>query len=319
MQSLVPLFWCCAVFSSFVLALTFSITIAPTPAYPNIPSFKMRYRPGLPLVLRGKQTDENADHDASWAGISFAIEQGKSIGVVGRSGAGKSSLLQALFRMVEVAGGQICIDGVDIATVGLQRLRTGLSIIPQDLVLFSGTLRDNIDPDQKYSDEEVWSVLRDCELEEFVRSKPDGLQHEISPNGENLAVGQQQLCCLARALIRNSKVIVLDEATSSVDNNTDALIQRALAARAQQNRASVVTIAHRINTIVSSDMVIVMDAGNVLEFGSTVDLLADENSALADMARASGIPVGDEYRWQNEEAKKSSGEMHEGCGESGVN
>jgi len=276
------------------------------PPPPHHKNAQMRYRAGLPLVLRGKQIGEDADHDASWAGISFAIEQGKSIGVVGRSGAGKSSVLQALFRMVEVAAGQICIDGVDIATVGLQRLRTGLSIIPQDLVLFSGTLRDNIDPNQKYSDEEVWSVLRDCELEEFVRSKPTGLQYEISPNGDNLAVGQQQLCCLARALIRDSKVIVLDEATSSVDNNTDELIQRALATRAQRNQASIVTIAHRINTIVGSDMVLVMDAGNVLEFGNTEDLLADPKSTLADMARASGLPVGAEYTKQREEAKKSN-------------
>jgi ATP-binding cassette subfamily C (CFTR/MRP) protein 1 len=241
---------------------------------------KMRYRQDLPLVLRG---------------LSFELQPGKSLGIVGRTGAGKSSILQVLFRMVESAEGTISVDGTDIRQIGLQRLRGGLAIIPQDLVLFSGSLRDNIDPAGLCSDEEIWHMLRDVELEKFVKSKKAGLSYEISPGGDNLAVGQQQLVCLARALIRKSHVCILDEATSNVDNETDSLIQRALVKRAVEDKASIITIAHRINTIVGNDYVMVMENGECVEFGQTSELLANADSEFSKLASASGLPVGSAY------------------------
>nr|NP_001303319.1 Multidrug-Resistance like protein 1, isoform R [Drosophila melanogaster]ALI30205.1 Multidrug-Resistance like protein 1, isoform R [Drosophila melanogaster] len=173
-------------------------------------NFQVRYREGLDLVLRG---------------VSFNIQGGEKVGIVGRTGAGKSSLTLALFRIIEAAGGRISIDGVDIASMGLHMLRSRLTIIPQDPVLFSGSLRINLDPFEIKTDDEIWKALELSHLKSFVKSLAAGLNHEIAEGGENLSVGQRQLVCLARALLRKTKVLVLDEATAAVDLETDDLIQ----------------------------------------------------------------------------------------------
>nr|QST14986.1 ABCC1-2 protein [Diaphanosoma celebensis] len=235
-------------------------------------NYQVRYREGLDLVLKG---------------ISCQIEGGEKVGIVGRTGAGKSSLTLGLFRIIEAAGGAILIDGVNIADLGLHALRSRLTIIPQDPVLFSGTLRMNLDPFNKYSDEEVWRALEHAHLKTFVSSLAAGLQHEVSEGGENLSVGQRQLICLARALLRKTKVLVLDEATAAVDLETDDLIQATI--RKEFKECTVVTIAHRLNTILDSNRVMVLDKGEIREFASPTDLLANKQSIFYGMAKDAGL------------------------------
>ncbi|XP_033149992.1 LOW QUALITY PROTEIN: multidrug resistance-associated protein 1 [Drosophila busckii] len=235
-------------------------------------NFQVRYREGLDLVLRG---------------VSFNISGGEKVGIVGRTGAGKSSLTLALFRIIESAGGKILIDGVDIATMGLQMLRSRLTIIPQDPVLFSGSLRSNLDPFNVKTDDEIWKALDLAHLKTFAKTLTAGLNHEISEGGENLSVGQRQLVCLARALLRKTKVLVLDEATAAVDLETDDLIQKTI--RSEFKECTVLTIAHRLNTILDSDKVIVLDKGEITEFASPTELLDNSNSAFYSMAKDANL------------------------------
>ncbi|XP_053672165.1 multidrug resistance-associated protein 1 [Anopheles nili] len=234
--------------------------------------FQVRYREGLELVLRG---------------ISFTVKGGEKVGIVGRTGAGKSSLTLALFRIIESAGGSIVIDGQDISQLGLHALRSRLTIIPQDPVLFSGTLRINLDPFDTHSDEEIWKALEHAHLKSFVKGLTAGINHEVTEGGENLSVGQRQLICLARALLRKTKVLILDEATAAVDLETDDLIQRTI--RTEFKDCTVLTIAHRLNTIMDSDKVIVLDKGQIVEFAAPAELLQQKNSSFYSMAKDAGL------------------------------
>ncbi|XP_041776524.1 multidrug resistance-associated protein 1-like isoform X3 [Anopheles merus] len=234
--------------------------------------YQIRYREGLDLVIRG---------------ISLNVRGGEKIGIVGRTGAGKSSLTLGLFRIVEAAGGQIIIDGLDISKMGLHQLRSRLTIIPQDPVLFSGTLRANVDPFKSYSDDQVWKALELSHLKTFVKGLTAGLDHEIAENGENLSVGQRQLVCLARAILRKTKVLILDEATAAVDLETDDLIQKTI--RTEFADCTILTIAHRLNTILDSDRVLVLDKGLVAECDSPQNLLANRDSIFHSMAKNAGI------------------------------
>ena len=179
------------------------------------------------------------------------------------------------------------IDGKNIYDLGLHNLRSRLTIIPQDPVLFSGSLRMNLDPFDYYSDDEVWNALELSHLKSFVKGLPTGLLHEVSEGGENLSVGQRQLICLARALLRKTKVLVLDEATAAVDLETDDLIQKTI--RTQFADCTILTIAHRLNTIIDSDKVVVLDKGLIAEFDSPHNLMSDPNTIFYGMAKNSGL------------------------------
>ncbi|XP_004625600.2 canalicular multispecific organic anion transporter 1 [Octodon degus] len=234
-------------------------------------NYQVRYRPELDLVLKG---------------ITCDIKGTEKVGVVGRTGAGKSSLTNCLFRILESAGGQIIIDGVDIASIGLHDLRGKLTIIPQDPVLFSGSLRMNLDPFNKYSDEEIWKALELAHLKPFVAGLPLGLSHEVTEAGENLSIGQRQLLCLGRALLHKSKILILDEATAAVDLETDQLIQNTI--RTEFSHCTVITIAHRLHTIMDSDRIMVLDSGNIVEYDSPEELL-ERSGPFYFMAKEAGI------------------------------
>uniref|UniRef100_A0A9J7XYZ3 ATP-binding cassette, sub-family C (CFTR/MRP), member 3 n=1 Tax=Cyprinus carpio carpio TaxID=630221 RepID=A0A9J7XYZ3_CYPCA len=233
--------------------------------------YSVRYREGLDLVLRN---------------ISLKVKGGEKIGIVGRTGAGKSSMTLCLFRLLEAADGEIVIDEVKISEIGLHDLRSKLTIIPQEPVLFSGTLRMNLDPFEKYSDEEVWKVLELSHLKKFVSNQTSKLELECSEGGENLSVGQRQLVCLARALLRKTRILVLDEATAAVDLETDDLIQSTI--RTQFEDCTVFTIAHRLNTIMDYTRVLVLDKGQIAEFDTPTNLIA-QKGIFYGMAKDAGL------------------------------
>lgn len=230
----------------------------PTQGEIKIQNMSMRYRDG-PLVLKG---------------ISVAFKGGEKIGVVGRTGSGKSSLMSALFRITEMEqdGGKIMIDGKDISQIGLNVLRLNLSIIPQDPVMFSNTVRYNLDPFGEKSEYELWEALKKVQLAEAIAVLPDGLDELVAEGGENFSQGQRQLLCIARSLLRKPKILVMDEATASIDNTTDAAIQSMI--RENFASATILTIAHRLNTIMDSDRVLVLDDGRVAEFDSPSELIS---------------------------------------------
>lgn len=217
----------------------------------------LKYRPHLPLVLKN---------------VNLSIKGGEKIGIAGRTGSGKSSLMTVLFRIVEPCAGTIEIDGVDACRLGLRDLRSAISIIPQDPVMFCGSLRQNLDPFELYSDDAIWDALRAVHLGPFITGLEGQLTAVISEGGENLSVGQRQLICLARAILRRNKILVCDEATANIDIDTDALIQVAL--REQFKNCTVLTIAHRLNTIMDCDRILVMKDGMVGEFDTPARLVA---------------------------------------------
>nr|KAG5688633.1 hypothetical protein BaRGS_017487 [Batillaria attramentaria] len=235
-------------------------------------SYSTRYREGLNLVLKS---------------ITCKIKGGEKVGIVGRTGAGKSSLSLALFRLIESASGSITIDGVDIAEIGLHDLRKSLTILPQDPVLFSGTLRFNIDPFDSYRDDQIWATLETAHLKDFVTRLKGGLEYNCGEGGHSLSVGQRQLVCLARSLLKKTKVLIMDEATAAVDMETDELIQRTV--RTAFKDCTVFTIAHRINTVMDYDKIIVLSAGEIVEFDTPANLLANKDSVFYGMAKEAKI------------------------------
>eukprot|EP00053_Salpingoeca_punica_P017179 m.164540 g.164540 ORF g.164540 m.164540 type:complete len:1433 (-) comp17138_c0_seq2:376-4674(-) len=235
-------------------------------------SVKLRYLPWLDLALRG---------------VSFTINAGEKIGVVGRTGSGKSTLLMALFRMFEPEEGTVIVDGMDVSKMGLTDLRSHLAIIPQEPVMFKGTIRSNLDPFQEHSNQKIWEALEVCHMKQAVQKLPKQLDSEVTLGGENFSLGQRQLICLGRAYLRESAVLCLDEATSAMDLETDALIQRTI--RLAFANRTVITIAHRLDTIIDSDRILALDNGVVREFDSPANLLRRGDSlfsALVDQVGA---------------------------------
>jgi ATP-binding cassette subfamily C (CFTR/MRP) protein 4 len=249
----------------------------------------IRYRSNLPLSLRG---------------ISFEIKSGQRIGVVGRTGSGKSTLVQSLFRLLEAEKGCIYIDGVDIASIGLHKLRMSMSVINQYPTLFSGcTVRENLDPFHHYSDDDIKHVLEDVQMyDTVINNLPGGLDSYVAENGCNFSVGERQLLCLARATLQKSRILVLDEPTANVDTHTDKLLQDAVSKSfgPQEGEggvgATIISIAHRLDTIIGNDMILVLGNGKVLEYGSPMDLLENEHGYFSGMVDDTGVEMAQQLR-----------------------
>ncbi|KAJ8916752.1 hypothetical protein NQ315_013957 [Exocentrus adspersus] len=232
-------------------------------------SVYLKYAPEEPPVLKN---------------LNMLIKSAEKVGIVGRTGAGKSSLISSLFRLSDIEG-NIIIDNIDTSAIGLYDLRSNISIIPQEPILFSSTIRYNLDPFEKVSDEVLWQALENVELKEAI----DNLNQQVSEGGSNFSAGQRQLICLARAIVRNNKILVMDEATANVDPHTDSLIQKTI--RENFKECTVITIAHRLNTVMDSDRVLVMDAGQIIEFDHPHQLLENPNGFFTAMVKQTGASM----------------------------
>ncbi|KAI4354324.1 hypothetical protein L6164_003194 [Bauhinia variegata] len=243
----------------------------PDPSWPSrgevhVHDLQVRYATHLPLVLRG---------------LTCTFPGGLKTGIVGRTGSGKTTLIQTLFRIIEPTAGEIMIDSINISSIGLHDLRSRLSIIPQDPTMFEGTVRSNLDPLEEYTDEQIWEALDKCQLGDEVRKKEEKLSSSVTENGENWSMGQRQLVCLGRVLLKKSKVLVLDEATASVDTATDNLIQQTL--RQHFSDCTVIIIAHRITSVLDSDMVLLLNQGIIEEHDCPGKLLENKSSSFAQL------------------------------------
>ncbi|KAI8571310.1 hypothetical protein RHMOL_Rhmol01G0109700 [Rhododendron molle] len=234
----------------------------------EIRDLKVRYRPNSPLVLRG---------------ISCVFEGGDNIGIVGRTGSGKTTLISALFCLIEPTEGSIIVDGINISTLGLHDLRSHFGVIPQDPTLFSGSVRYNLDPLMEHTDQEIWAVLDKCQLREAVQEKEEALDALVVQDGSNWSMGQRQLFCLGRVLLKRRKILVLDEATASIDNATDSLIQKIM--RTEFADCTVITVAHRIPTVMDSTMVLSISDGKVVEYDRPMKLMSNEDSLFRQLVK----------------------------------
>lgn len=247
------------------------VTIVPTEEWPTqgtieFKNVKMKYDENLPFVLND---------------ISFFINNGEKIGIVGRTGGGKSSLVNAIFRLCELSEGKITVDGIDISKIDLELLRSKLFNVPQDLILFGGTIRSLVDPFEQFTDEEIWSALEKSRLKDKVASMPGQLTEAVKFGGSNLSMGEKQLLCLTRAILCRSRIILLDEATASVDAETSAIIDYTI--REEFPNCTVIIIAHRLQTVVSCDRVLVLENGRVIEFDKPRDLISNPESKFSKM------------------------------------
>ncbi|XP_009759196.1 ABC transporter C family member 8 isoform X2 [Nicotiana sylvestris] len=233
----------------------------PTNGRIELLDLKIRYRPNSPLVLKG---------------ITCTFSEGTRVGVVGRTGSGKTTLISALFRLVEPYSGQVIIDGINVCSIGLKDLRSKLSIIPQEPTLFKGSIRTNLDPLGLYSDDEIWKALEKCQLKATISTLPNLLDSSVSDEGGNWSMGQRQLFCLGRVLLRRNKILVLDEATASIDSATDAILQRII--REEFSNCTVLTVAHRVPTVIDSDMVMVLSFGELVEYDQPSKLMQTNSS-----------------------------------------
>ncbi|CAJ1953010.1 unnamed protein product [Sphenostylis stenocarpa] len=234
----------------------------------EISDLQVRYRPDGPLILHG---------------ITCTFKAGHKIGIVGRTGGGKSTLIGALFRLVEPAGGRIIVDGIDISSIGLHDLRSRFGVIPQDPTLFNGTVRYNLDPLSQHSDQEIWEVLGKCQLREVVQEKEESLDSSVVEDGSNWSMGQRQLFCLGRAILRSSKILVLDEATASIDNATDLILQKTI--RTEFSNCTVITVAHRIPTVMDCTMVLSISDGKLVEYDEPNTLMKREGSLFRQLVQ----------------------------------
>lgn len=242
----------------------------------NVDGLTMRYREGLPTVLNN---------------ISLDIRAGERIGVVGRTGCGKSSLLLTLMRLAEAEGGRVLVDNVDVKTLGLHTLRSKAAIIPQDPAILPGTVRYNLDPFSSKSDAELWEALEKAQLRRRIESTQEGLDSIVEEGGSNYSVGELQLLCLARALLRRQQqggLLLLDEATSALDAETDQIIQKVIR---QDFHCTTITIAHRIQTLMDYDRVIVLEEGRVAEVGNPQELVKQPTSTFRSLAQQGGVSV----------------------------
>ncbi|KAM4560262.1 ATP-binding cassette sub-family C member 4-like [Odontesthes bonariensis] len=217
--------------------------------------------------------------------ISATFHPSEKVGVVGRTGAGKSSLVSALFRLAEPQG-EIHIDGVLTSAIGLHDLRQKMSIIPQDPVLFTDTVRKNLDPFDQHTDEDLWKAVEEVQLKSVVEELPGKLETVLAESGSNFSVGQRQLVCLARAILRKNRILIIDEATANVDPRTDELIQKTI--RDKFRDCTVLTIAHRLNTIIDSDRILVLDGGAIQELDRPFALLQNKEGAFYKMVQQTG-------------------------------
>ncbi|XP_036065584.1 multidrug resistance-associated protein 4 [Oryzias melastigma] len=217
--------------------------------------------------------------------LSVTFASREKVGIVGRTGAGKSSLVSALFRLVEPEG-KINIDGFLTSEIGLHRLRQKMSIIPQDPVLFTGTMRKNLDPFRQHTDEDLWNALQEVQMKAVVEDLPNKLEAVLTESGSNFSVGQRQLVCLARAILRKNRILILDEATANVDPRTDSLIQQTIRDKFQD--CTVLTIAHRLNTIIDCDKILVLDAGRMQEYDEPYVLLQNHDGLFYQMVQQTG-------------------------------
>jgi ATP-binding cassette subfamily C (CFTR/MRP) protein 4 len=246
----------------------------------DVENLSVRYRSALPLSLKD---------------ITFTIESGHRVGVVGRTGSGKSTLVQTLLRILEAENGTISIDGINIASVGLHKLRREISVINQVPTLFSGcSVRENLDPFGEYTDDQIRDVLEDVQMMETIDELGMGIHSMVSEGGSNFSVGQRQLLCLARAILRKNKILILDEPTANVDIRTDKLLQEAVSKSFRG--ATIISVAHRLDTIIDYDMILVLGNGRILEYGKPHNLLIESSGHFSSLVDDTGTEMSQELR-----------------------